>query len=128
MKPLDCSGHKREALLASGTLNPHPDRVRAALFQCNPFFDPHDCVQVKYEMLRCVNVDGLSVQRSAELFGFSRMAWYQIRAKYDRAGMVGLLPQRRGPQSLKKSFRALPLPMTLSTCSTRNTSIFANRR
>ena len=106
--PYTCSGHKRQALRASGTLNPHPDRVQATLFQGNPFFDAHDYVQVKYEMLRCVWSDGLSVQCSAELLGFSRMAWYQIKAKYDPVGLAGLLPQRRGSKGLKKRVRAAP--------------------
>src|SRR6516162_6941305 len=41
---------KREALLASGTLNPHPAAVRSVLFHMD-FFDPYDFAQVKYEML-----------------------------------------------------------------------------
>ena len=41
---------KREALLASGTLNPHPEAVRSVLFHMD-FFDPYDFAQVKYEML-----------------------------------------------------------------------------
>ena len=47
---------KRKALLASGTLNPHPEAVRSELFQMD-FFDPHDLAQVKYEMLRAHSVD-----------------------------------------------------------------------
>ena len=47
---------KREALLASGTLNPHPEAVRSALFDMD-FFDPYDFAQVKYEMLRAHSVD-----------------------------------------------------------------------
>ena len=42
---------KRKALLASGTLNPHPEAVRSELFHMD-FFDPYDFAQVKYEMLR----------------------------------------------------------------------------
>jgi hypothetical protein len=47
---------KRKALLASGTLNPHPEAVRSSWFQME-FFDPYDFAQVKYEMLRAHSVD-----------------------------------------------------------------------
>src|SRR5215469_9994668 len=47
---------KRKALLASGTLNPHPEAVRSELFHTD-FFDPYDFAQVKYEMLRAHSVD-----------------------------------------------------------------------
>src|SRR6202021_3174389 len=46
---------KREPLLASGTLNPHPEAVRSALFHVD-FFDPYDFAQVKYEVLRAHSV------------------------------------------------------------------------
>jgi hypothetical protein len=36
------------------------------------FFDPRDLVQVKYEMLRRVRIDGASVSQAARDFGFSR--------------------------------------------------------
>ena len=48
---------KREALRAEGTLSPTPDEVHDPKFQENEFFDPHDIVQVKYEMLRRVSVE-----------------------------------------------------------------------
>ena len=89
---------KQEALRTSGTLNPYPKRVTDVLFQKDTFFDPRDVVQVKYEMLRCVHKDGVSVQRAAIVFGFSRMAWYQIKARYESGGLAGLLPQPRGPK------------------------------
>ena len=40
---------KREALLASGTLNPRPEAVRSALFHLD-FVDPYDFAQVKSAM------------------------------------------------------------------------------
>ena len=51
-------GGKREALARDGALNPHPEAVRDALFADNPFFDPADLVQVRYEMVRRHEVDG----------------------------------------------------------------------
>ena len=49
---------KREALRQQGTLNPRPEDVTHPLFQTSEFFDALDLVQVKYEMLRQVRVEG----------------------------------------------------------------------
>jgi hypothetical protein len=89
---------KLEALRASGTLNPRPERVADPLFHSQAFFDAHDLVQVKYEMLRRVACEHASVKTAAADFGFSRMAWYQGQARYERAGLAGLLPRQRGPK------------------------------
>lgn len=43
---------KRQFLRQHGTLNPRPQDVTHELFRHSDFFDPHDLVQVKYEMLR----------------------------------------------------------------------------
>lgn len=98
---------KAEALCASGTLHPEPARVTDPLFQGLPFFDGRDLVQVKYEMLRRVEREHASVQAAATAFGFSRVTWYQVKARYDRRGLVGLLPQRRGPKLNPKKLGAL---------------------
>jgi transposase len=59
-------------------------------------------VQVKYEMLRCVRVDGVSVIRAARRFGFSRSAFYQARAAFRCQGLLGLVPRRPGPRRAHK--------------------------
>ena len=97
--------HKQMALCKSGTLNPQSDQVRANVFRVSDFFDARDFVQVKYEMLRSVEVDGKTVRQSATLFGLSRVTWYQIKGKFDQEGLIGLLPQIRGPNSKKKLLR-----------------------
>ena len=43
---------KTAELNRSGTLNPHPEVIVDPLFQNNPFFDPRDLLQTRYEMLR----------------------------------------------------------------------------
>ena len=43
---------KKAALARDGALNPRPEAVRDTLFTDNPFFDPADLVQVRYEMVR----------------------------------------------------------------------------
>ena len=93
---------KREALKRYGTLNPHPDGVTDPLFHTGDFFDPDDLVQVKYEMLRRVRVDKQSVSQSASAFGFSRPTYYQAEDDFQRKGLAGLLPDKRGPRQSHK--------------------------
>lgn len=93
---------KAEALREHGALHPWPGQVRDGLFQDSEFFDPRDLLQVKYEMLRRVRIDGQSATAAAKAFGFSRVAFYQTRAAFRREGMPGLLPRRRGPKQAHK--------------------------
>ena len=89
---------KTLALKAHGCLNPHPDAVRDELFLSNPFFDPRDLLQVKYEMLRRVREDGVPVSHAATNFGVSRPTWYQAQRAYQAGGLPALLPHRPGPR------------------------------
>jgi len=93
---------KLETLRQEGTLNPTPERVRDPGFQGNEFFDLHDIVQVKYEMLRRVSVENASVSAATEDYGVSRPTYYQTRASFDKAGVAGLVPQKRGPRGPHK--------------------------
>ena len=97
-KPPDSKSH---ALQESGTLNPKPDAVVDDLFRQSPFFDPRDLVQVKYEMLRRVLVEGMAVARSASAFGLSR-PFYEAQAAFERGGLAALLPRKRGPRVAHK--------------------------
>ena len=47
---------KTQALAASRTLNPRPEKVTDPAFGPGGFFDPADLVQVKYEMVRRAEV------------------------------------------------------------------------
>ena len=91
------------ALRRRHSLNPRPLDVTAPAFTSgNPFFDPNDLVQVKYEMLRRVRQEGLPVSRAAADFGFSRPSFYEAQALFQRAGLPGLVPQRPGPRRAHK--------------------------
>ncbi len=90
---------KRDALKRHGTLNPHPGVVTDPSFRARDFFDPDDLVQVKYEMLRHVQIDRQSVSATAKAFGFSRPSFYQAESAFRQAGLSGLLPQKRGPRA-----------------------------
>jgi len=71
-------------------------------FQENEFFDPRDIVQVKYEMLRRVSVENASVTGATEEYGVTRPTYYQTKANFDKAGLAGLVPQKRGPRGPHK--------------------------
>ena len=94
-KPRDA---KEAVLRERGTWNSGARRVVALLFQGSEFFDARDLVQVKYEMVRQVLVEGKSVMKSAAAFGLSRPSFYQALAALEREGLVGLLPRKRGPR------------------------------
>jgi len=93
---------KTEALKKQRALNPRPQKVSDELFQQSEFFDPRDLVQVKYEMLRRVRVEGLPVSEAARAFGFSRVAFYQALTAFREHGLSGLVPKRPGPRQAHK--------------------------
>lgn len=93
---------KLKTLQESDTLNPHPERVSDTFFQEHEFFDPRDLLQVKYEMLHRVQVEGWSVKQAAESFGFSRPSYYHAHTSFEREGVAGLLPHKRGPHGAHK--------------------------
>src|SRR3954451_6235476 len=88
---------KIQTLRQQGVLNPHPDAVTDPLFQTDDFFDPQDLMQVKYEMLRRVEIDKASVTDAAAVFGLSRPAFYQAQHAVAQQGLAGLIPRKRGP-------------------------------
>jgi transposase len=96
------SDRKQRALEESGTLNPHAQHVQDPVFVGSEFFDPRDLIQVKYEMLRRVRTEGQSVIKASALFGVSRPTFYKAQSDFDRAGLVGLLPAKRGPRGPHK--------------------------
>ncbi len=102
MKTVALRDTKQDALLQQRTFNKRPQEVKDTLFQDRDFFDPRDLVQVKYEMLRKSRQDGKSVKETAASFGFSRVAFYQIRKQFEENGLAGLLPQQRGPKGAHK--------------------------
>jgi transposase len=93
---------KLAALRDQGCLNLHPERVADPLFATTDFFDARDLVQVKYEMVRRVRVDGQPVRHSALAFGFSRPSFYQAQAVLTRGGLAALVPQKPGPRRSHK--------------------------
>ncbi len=93
---------KVQALRAERSLNPRPEAVSDERFAASEFLDARDLVQVKYEMVRCVRVDGEPVTRSAQDHGFSRPSFYEAAAALDAGGLAGLVPARPGPRGAHK--------------------------
>jgi transposase len=89
---------KVAALRAARCLNPHPDAVTDEAFTTQEFFDARDVVQVKYEMVRRVRAEGVSVTTAAAAFGYSRPSYYEAAAALDEAGLDGLVPAKPGPR------------------------------
>lgn len=90
---------KVTALRQTRCLNPHPEQVREEAFLAEEFFDARDAVQVKYEMVRQVTVDGGSITATAAAFGYSRPSYYQAAAALTRDGLEGLVPAKPGPRA-----------------------------
>ena len=94
----DFIDEKARALRESGTLNSGARHMRDGLFQASEFFDPRDIVQVRYEMLRRVREEGVSVTEASSSFGVSRPTYYLAQTVFAREGLHGLLPRKRGPR------------------------------
>ncbi len=93
---------KAEELAASRTLNPRPEAVVDEAFRSAEFFDARDLVQVKYEMVRRVEADGVSVSAAAGGFGFSRQSYYSAARALADEGLAGLVPDKPGPRGAHK--------------------------
>jgi transposase len=96
------TSEKLKSLAEKGSLNLKPEEVKDELFLYHEFFDPCDLMQVKYEMVRRVQVENWRVSDAAKTFGFSRVAFYQIQKAIEEQGFAGIMPQKRGPKSAYK--------------------------
>jgi len=84
---------KIEALRSCGALNRNPQKVRHPLFTEHDFFDPHDMVQLKYETIRAVDVDGRPIAEASADFGLSRPLFTRRRRTSDRRDLGGFCPK-----------------------------------
>jgi transposase len=89
---------KVTALRESRCLHPHPEQVSDPVFAGEEFFDARDGVQVKYEMVRRVRVEGASVTATAAAFGYSRPSYYEAAAALAATGLEGLVGAKPGPR------------------------------
>ena len=93
---------KETVLKELRSLNPRPKSVTCEFFRKDSFFDSRDLVQVKYEMLRQVDKEGVSIAHASKEFGMSRPAFYQAKADFEVGGLPALVGQKRGPRKPHK--------------------------
>ena len=93
---------KEDILMGNGTYNKKYKGVKTPKFIDDHFFDPMDVVQVKYEMLKEVEREGVTVTEATDNYGFSRTAYYNIRDAFSTQGIKGLIPEKTGPKSPHK--------------------------
>jgi len=97
------SEEKLATLRQYHALHRRPDKVTDKAFVSGDlFFDARDLVQLKYEMLRRVHQEKQFVTQATAAFGFSRPAFYQARANFEKKGLAGLLPESPGPRRAHK--------------------------
>lgn len=94
-------------LKENNSFNKNSRKITNPLFLNNPYFDPYDIVQVKYEMLRAVKNNELSVSDTSRQFGFSRTAYYKIEKRFNEEGIDGLCFKKTGPKSPVKITKEL---------------------
>ena len=124
MAKLKKADQKSVTLKRAGTLNPRPDAVADTLFKENPFFDPKDLLQVRYEMLRRHSVERVSIVKVATTFGVSRPTVYQAQAAFQHGGLSGLVPKQRGPkEGHKLSTEVIEYVRTLRAAEPRLTTV-----
>ena len=99
----DPRSSKHRNLERVGLLYAGAERVDDALFRRYPdFFDPHDTLQVRYEMIRSHEIDKHSVVNICRRFGVSRQTFYTFKDRFEREGTAGLLWRKPGPQGPSK--------------------------
>lgn len=94
--------HKKDILIKNGTFNKNYDKVTEQKFIRDDFFDPQDLVQIKYEMLRTARGSERNIGEIADAFGFSRAAFYKIKASFEQEGISAFIPEKSGPKGAKK--------------------------
>jgi len=93
---------KKDVLLENGTFNKNHAKVTEQRFLDDDFYDPQDLVQIKYEMLRTAKESSRNIKEIAIQFGFSRAAFYKIKASFDKEGISAFCPNRSGPKKARK--------------------------
>jgi transposase len=93
---------KHEIMKTNGTYNQKHAKVIAPQFHQGIFFDPHDLIQVKYEMLRSVETGESTVTQAAGQYGLSRETYYHVKSAYELGGIEALIPRKTGPKGAHK--------------------------
>lgn len=99
----DPRSSKHRNLERVGLLFAGAEQVDDNLFRRHAdFFDPHDALQVHYEMIRCHEIEKQSVVNICRRFGISRQTFYNFKDRFEREGTAGLLWKKPGPKGPSK--------------------------
>ncbi|MCY3879255.1 MAG: helix-turn-helix domain-containing protein [Rhodobacteraceae bacterium] len=94
---------KRDRLKQAGTLNSTPENIRDPRFtRGGDFFDARDLLQVRYEMVRLVRFEQVTLAEAARRFGVSRPTCFRLSRAFGRGGLEALIPAPRGPRGPHK--------------------------
>ena len=97
---------KAAALVRDGTLNPSPDKVTDPKFREGDFFDPRDAVQVKYEMLRRVSLENVSITDATVEYGCVAPNVLPSEGELRRSRISGTGSEEEGPSRGPTSCKA----------------------
>ncbi len=86
---------------------PHHLQKNPLFEQFPDFFDAHDRLQVRYEMLRSHRVDEHKVAAICKRYGVSRQTFYNLQERFLSEGTAGLLSRKPGPKGPSKLTGAL---------------------
>jgi hypothetical protein len=100
---------KEAALAQTRTLNARPEAVRDEQFASSEFFDARDLVQVKYEMVRRVRVDGDPSRRPRRRSGSPDRRTTRPPPRWTATGWVGWCwpSPARGARTTRAAFKSL---------------------
>lgn len=89
--------NKEEKLRSSNTYNSKSSRVNAPCFADNEMMDPHDLLQVRYEMVRAIELDNKSIKDTCSEFGVSASTARRYVRDLKEGGLIALVPEKKGP-------------------------------
>ena len=93
---------KKDILIKNGTYNKNHSKVKNERFREGGFYDPMDIVQVRYEMIKDAEDRGGAIGQATGEYGYSRASYYNIKDDFEKGGMTGLVPDKRGPKTPRK--------------------------
>ena len=93
---------KKDILKKNGTYNKNHSKVIREKFLTGGFYDPVDAMQVKYEMIRDADDADVNISHLSKEYGYTRTAFYNIKAAFSKGGMQALVPSKTGPKAATK--------------------------
>lgn len=94
--------NKEESLKSSNTYNPKSNRINAPCFADNEMMDPHDLLQVRYEMVRSIELDNKPIKDICSEFGVSASTARRYVKDLKEGGLIALVPEKKGPSGPTK--------------------------